>query len=99
MSLSLPNEKLSSTTLPEYLDIKVQSKEDLKLQYSYFLISYLSTFPFFTWLKSHAMTNGPLEVTMVVSCEFGPVLNLEYVSEIDHAVNDRVSPSGREVNT
>lgn len=45
------------------------------------------------------MTNGPLEVTMVVSCEFGPVLNLEGVSQVDYVKNNNISPSGREVNT
>ena len=62
------------------LDRRIVSKP----QASYFLISYLSTLPFFTWLKFQAMTNGPVEVTIVVSCEFGPVLNLRGVSWVDY---------------
>jgi len=47
------------------------SSPNLKLSWttksSYFLISYRSRRPFFTFLKSQAMTNGPVDVTMAFS--------------------------------
>ena len=45
------------------------------------------------------MTNGPLEVTIVVSSEFGPVLNLKGVSYVNCTENNSVLPGWREVNT
>ena len=43
---------------------------------AYFLISYLSKYPFFTFAKSHAITNSPVDVTMATSSLPSPVLNL-----------------------
>lgn len=56
------------------------SSPNLKLSWttwsSYFLISYWSRYPFLTFLKSQAMMNWPLEVTMAFSSFPGPWLNL-----------------------
>jgi hypothetical protein len=43
---------------------------------SYFLISYLSICPFFTFAKSHAITYCPVDVTIAFSSCPSPTLNL-----------------------
>ena len=47
---------------------------------SYFLISYLSSWPFLTLAKSHATTYSPVDVTIAFSSWSGPILNLSRVS-------------------